>query len=339
MPDNADINNLPILPGLDPRAPNWQPFPVQKRDCPFCGREASPLFIRPDKLPVAQCNLCNCFFVALELSEKALSNLYDTYWDVTCPRPLTDEMAKYLLYTADKRFAKDYPMNKLSSLVGSWESLKVLDVGCGFGEKSSIMAGLGASVTGIDISSSAVNFCKDKLHIDTECTTIDRYGICNDYFDLIVMFEFVEHPLDPLSALRIAVDKTRPGGFIAIATPNGTAGERWQPGTAREWIGFRVDMEHMQYLHVDTVAYLAKLLDCRIVHLEQLGFRSLEDISAPREKSSGAISRSVRRMVKTIPGMRGAIYSFKHSLAAIKANRRSPVGNGDYHLYAVLQKK
>lgn len=339
MQNIVDINNLPMLPNLDSRVPNWQPFPIQQRSCPFCNHEAPPLFFRPDKLPIAQCRVCKCFFVALKLSEEALSKLYDSYWDVTCPRSLTDEMAKYLLYTAGVRYAKDYHMNKLSSLLGSWESMKVLDVGCGFGEKSSIMNKLGASVTGIDIASSAVNFCNSKLFIDTKCTTIDGYDISNDYFDLIVMFEFVEHPLDPLRALRIAVDKTKPGGFVAIATPNGTAGERWLPDTAREWIGFRVDLEHMQYLHVDTIDYLAKRLDCRIVHLEQLGFRSLDDIDAPPKKSSNAISASLRRMIKAIPGMRNAIYNFRQSMNTITSLRRKPVNNGDYHLFAVLQKR
>lgn len=339
MEDIVDTNNLPMLPGLDSRVPNWQPFPIPQRRCPFCNHEASPLFVRPDKLPIAQCPACKCFFVALKLSEEALSKLYESYWDVTCPRSLTDEMAKYLLYTADVRYAKDYYMNKLTSLLGSWKSMKVLDVGCGFGEKSSIMNRLGASVTGIDISSSAVSFCNDKLHIDTKCTTIDRYDICNDYFDLIVMFEFVEHPLDPLKALKIAVDKTKAGGFVAIATPNGTAGQRWLPNTAREWIGFRVDLEHMQYLHVDTVDYLAKLLNCRIVYLEQMGVRPLDDITAPQKKSSGAISGSLRRMIKSIPGMRNAIYNFRQSMVTITSLRRKPVTNGDYHLFAVLQKK
>jgi len=333
----VETDNLLMLPHLDSRLPNWQPFPTQQRDCPFCGRESSPLFMRPDKLPIAQCSLCKCFFVALKISEEALSNFYDSYWDITCPRSLTDEMARYLLYTADMRYAKDQHMKRITSLLGSWESRKVLDVGCGFGEKLSMMHKLGASVTGIDIASSAVNFCNDRLHIDTKCTTIDCYTGNNDYFDLIMMFEFVEHPLDPLNALRTAVDKTKSGGFIAIATPNGTAGERWRVN-AREWIGFRVDLEHMQYLHVDTVDYLARLLDCRIVHLEQHGFRSMENIATPKQRTSSLISPALRRMIKNIPGVRKALYGFRQSMANIKT-RRNPVINGDYHLFTVLQKK
>ncbi len=197
-----NASHLKMLPHLDRRIPKWQPFPTEQRSCPFCGRDSQPLFLRPDKLPVAQCQRCRCFYVAVKLSHDALQRFYDQYWKVTCPRPLTDEMANYLISSASQRFKRDHCIQKLNALLGRLDSKKILDVGCGFGEKASILKSRGASVTGIDISHDAVAFVNDKLGVGAHLTTVEDFEGDKDHFDIVTMFGFIEHPLDSLAALK-----------------------------------------------------------------------------------------------------------------------------------------
>ena len=248
-------------------------------------------------------------------------------------------MAIYLSSTAAKRFTRDYCLNRLTAVSGSLKGKKVLDVGCGFGEKASMMKKQNASVLGIDISPAAVSFCNDKLGIETQCTSIENLPIGGNPFDIVTMFEFIEHPMEPLTALRAAADIMKKGALLVIVTPNGTAGERWWHNREREWIGFRVDLEHFQYLHVDTIDYLCHKLNFRQVHLEQFGHRAQDYMIQPRQqKVKSESSKYVKKYLKNIPGMRQTVYAF-HEYRAKLHEILQPPEAGDYHLFTILQKK
>ncbi len=332
------ITYLHKLDKLDPRVHHWDPFPTERRGCPFCGEYSAPLFLRPDDLPVSQCSRCRCFYVSLRIADEVLRQFYDSYWSATCPRPLTDEMARYLLSSAGNRASSDVCIRKLTALRGGWNGAQVLDLGCGFGEKATMMRALGASVTGLDISAAAVKFMTDQLEMEAYGSTIEEWAGKKSFFDIVTMFEFVEHLLDPYGSLMAVVDKIRTGGLLVIVTPNGTAGDRAAFPLHGEWIGFRVDLEHMQYLHVDTIDYLAHKLDCRILHCEQMGFRALDDVARCGRETTRISSRRIRRFIKAIPGVRSAVYAFRNLQMRRRAAARPPLDTGVYHLFAVLQK-
>lgn len=339
MEHSVSFPNIEQLPQLDYRCHSWQLPSSEPRQCPFCGSVSPSVFLRPDKLPVAQCHLCRCFYVAVRISEEALQRLYDQYWSVTCPRPMTDEMARYLTATASSRYARDHCLTKLSALMDSWRSKTVLDVGCGFGEKASMMKSMGATVVGIDISTHVVDFCNRKLGIQAECTTIEELQAADNSFDVITMFEFAEHPIEPFKAIRSAVNKLKAGGFMVIVTPNATAGERWWLTREREWVGFRVDLEHLQYLHVDTIDYLCHTLNCRQVHLEQLGHRALDDIkTVPQVVKIPETGNQIKKTIKNLPGVRSAIYALRNFQANMQKISQTATNPGEYHLFSILQK-
>lgn len=272
------------------------------------------------------------------MPEEVLSDFYTQYWGVTCPRHLTDEMARYLSVTAGKRFYRDHSLNKLADLAGPLKGKKILDVGCGFGEKASILKSLEASIHGIDISPAAVSFCNDKLGIKTECTSIENMDAPEKLFDVVLMFEFIEHPMEPLAALKAALDRMKTGALLVIVTPNGTAGERWWYTREREWVGFRVDLEHLHYLHVDTINHLCNVLNLRLVHLEQFGHRSLDDVLTPPRTEEPRRLRYVSKCLKSMPGVRRTVYALTEYRQKLNDIARLPVA-GDFHLFTILQKK
>ena len=332
------LAGLQKLDNLAPWVPDWKPFPRERRDCPFCGDYSDPLFLRPDSLPVTQCHRCRCFYVSLRVVDEALQKFYDRYWSETRPRPLTDEMARYLVSSAEKRASADHCMRRLTALVGTWKGTKVLDVGCGFGEKATMMKVLGASVVGLDISADAVEFMTEKLGIESYTSAIGAWPDKSGFFDIVTMFEFIEHPLDPLRSLEAAVNKMRTGGLLAIVTPNGTAGDKETFPVSKDWIGFLMDLEHMQYLHVDTVDYLAHRLHCRVLHFEQFGFRPLDDISQRKREAAFVRPRALRQFIKDIPGVRKAVYALRDLQMKRWAAANPPLDAGIYHLFTILQK-
>ena len=96
-------------------------------------------------------------------------------------------------------------------------------------------------------------------------------------------------------------------------------------------------MEHLQYLHVDTVIFIARHFGCRILHLEQYGFREAENAQRVVVQTIGARLSPLRRHLKCIPGVRSAVYALRMAQTRSRSAFLPPRESGDYHLFAVLQ--
>ena len=103
---------------------------------------------------------------------------------------------------------------------------KVLDVGCGGGILAESMAKLGADVTGIDMSESAIKAAQ--LHAKIETIAID-YQQCTvetlveqqaDAYDIITCMELLEHVPDPLSVIKACSALVKPNGLVFFSTLN-----------------------------------------------------------------------------------------------------------------------
>ena len=96
----------------------------------------------------------------------------------------------------------------------------VLDVGCGVGWFSERAARRGARVTSLDIGTRLLARARDLC--DTRPVAADACALpfVDDAFDVVVSSECIEHTVDPARALREIHRVTRPGGLMAVTTPN-----------------------------------------------------------------------------------------------------------------------
>lgn len=103
--------------------------------------------------------------------------------------------------------------------------LRILDIGCGGGLLSEAMAGLGGSVTGVDVVDSNIHVARlhaeeQGLAIDYRLSTAESLVEAGEQFDVVLNMEVVEHVAD-LPAFQAAVNRlVLPGGFQFIATIN-----------------------------------------------------------------------------------------------------------------------
>jgi 2-polyprenyl-6-hydroxyphenyl methylase/3-demethylubiquinone-9 3-methyltransferase len=104
---------------------------------------------------------------------------------------------------------------------------RVLDVGCGLGFFSERLASRGATVTACDIGPGLVDRTRQRVGCDAVVADalclVDTFG--RDRFDAVVSSECIEHTPSPLDALTQIVAVVKPGGLIALSTPN----RLWQP--------------------------------------------------------------------------------------------------------------
>jgi 2-polyprenyl-3-methyl-5-hydroxy-6-metoxy-1,4-benzoquinol methylase len=97
-----------------------------------------------------------------------------------------------------------------------------LDVGCGLGFFSEALQQRGANVTACDIGPTLLERTRQRVGCKCELADalqlIDHFG--RDRFDLIVSSECIEHTPSPAEALRQMATVLKPGGYLAISTPN-----------------------------------------------------------------------------------------------------------------------
>lgn len=102
----------------------------------------------------------------------------------------------------------------------------VLDVGCGGGILAESMAKLGANVTGIDMSESALNVAKlhqheSGTHVEYFLSTAEQFA--KDYenqFDIVTCLEMLEHVPNPLSIIQACARLVKPSGHLFFSTLN-----------------------------------------------------------------------------------------------------------------------
>ena len=104
------------------------------------------------------------------------------------------------------------------------QNLKILDVGCGGGITSEPLARLGAKVTGIDfapnnIKAAKIHSKKNKLKINYIYKDIEKSKF-DKKFDLILMFEVLEHLDDWKKTIKKIKKNLNKNGIIIISTIN-----------------------------------------------------------------------------------------------------------------------
>ena len=113
-------------------------------------------------------------------------------------------------------------IDRLAGLSGK----TVLDVGCGGGILSESMAGLGADVTGIDLSDKALQVAK--LHLLESGNKVDYRKVAVETlaeeqpasFDIVTCLEMLEHVPDPQSVIASCAKLVKPGGHVFFSTLN-----------------------------------------------------------------------------------------------------------------------
>ncbi|HYC38025.1 MAG TPA: class I SAM-dependent methyltransferase [Usitatibacter sp.] len=142
---------------------------------------------------------------------------------------------------------------------------RVLDVACGEGYGSALLAGSAARVTGVDISEHAVAHARASYgelgNAVFECASCTRLPLPDASIDLAVSFETLEHIEEQERFLDELARVLTPGGILLLSCPNKLEYSD-KRGFANEF--------HVKELYREE---LAKLVDERFGHVDWYGQR------------------------------------------------------------------
>ncbi len=120
---------------------------------------------------------------------------------------------------------------------------RLLDVGCGTGTFLEAARAAGWAVRGIEVSAYAAEQAR-RRGLEVECGTVESAAALSAQFDLITLWDVIEHLGDPRGALTALAAALRPGGLLVLSTGDVTSlcarisGPRWHLYTLPEHLFF-----------------------------------------------------------------------------------------------------
>lgn len=190
---------------------------IPARPCPACKSTISRYNFRSyDSYDYHTCTQCGTWFVPLEIDD----NLIEAFLDATPEaRKLSDDMMRgrdERTQDSDRqRFADYFDMLK-PLLHGRDHAIRYLDIGCGVGHSVELARESGWDALGIELNEVAVETAKKRGR------NVVHSRDCPDaaIFDVITLFETLEHITDPDPVIAQAASLLDRNGVLCVTVPN-----------------------------------------------------------------------------------------------------------------------
>lgn len=139
----------------------------------------------------------------------------------------------------------------------------ILDIGCFNG---ALLASLGPGFDkfGIEASKAAGVVCRE-ANVSIIADSAEQLSTIGRKFDVICLVDVVEHLVDPLELVKIAITKLSDGGQLIISTGNASS-FAWNLFGGRYW--YCSFPEHIRFISPDWLANIAEIHSLNIVDLQ-----------------------------------------------------------------------
>lgn len=220
--------------------------------CNLCGSEDRKPYCPENGLGLMQCQQCGFVYVSPRPAAEELYALYgETYFH-------NDEsgVVGYADYINDEANIRRTAQRRLKHLERYISPGKLLDVGCATGFFIHEAQQRGWTVEGLDVSAFGVDYAKTHFQLTAHHGPLTALDLPAEAYDLVTMWDVIEHVPDPRAYVQHAAGLLRSGGVISLATPDVDSLPARLAG--RRWVGYKLSEEHVYYFSVKT---LSKMLD------------------------------------------------------------------------------
>jgi ubiquinone/menaquinone biosynthesis C-methylase UbiE len=228
--------------------------------CIVCGSSESTVFITRNKYSIRSCSQCKLRFLWPQPGPLELQAVYeDSYFlsGDSADRGYSDYLAQS---TNHRRLFRD----RLQRLPRPRAGHRLLDFGAAAGffvEQASLH---GWDAEGIEINERMLRYGRDTLGCRMSSATLEQLRTAEAQFDMITMWEVIEHLPNPGDSLRAMHALLKSGGNLALTTPD--AGSLSARATGKRWLGWRKVPEHLYFFDAGNLKRLLGKYGFDIVH-------------------------------------------------------------------------
>lgn len=270
----------------------------EKANCLLCGEaEQKPLY--SGLAGVVFCASCGFVYTSPRLTRDALEKLYsEEYFSSGSSQEIG-----YDHYISDEALVKKTFLKRLRELERSWVKPKgrLLDVGCATGFFLHVAQQLGWHVDGVEISKFCCDYARDRFGILLHNGHFEEAKLFKPEFDLITMWDYIEHSLRPDLDIQKAFELLRPGGVLAITTPDYSSLPR--KIFRDRWMGFK-EHEHLYYFTGENLGRLLQKKGFCVLSSRYAGKYISPEFFAKRLASYSGLAGSLAKGVSQWPPLK-----------------------------------
>jgi 2-polyprenyl-3-methyl-5-hydroxy-6-metoxy-1,4-benzoquinol methylase len=188
--------------------------------CTTCGSTQLDRYLRASVGTVLQCRSCRVVFLSPEEQKsKQADSLY--------AKEYFTEREGYFFHDGvadgtghESPHIEDFRLG-LELITGQVRPPgRLLDVGCATGSFLSLAKASGWDCRGVEVSSFAAAQARERTGCEVFCGQFGEAPFADGTFDVITMWDLLEHLPDPITALRKARALLRADGLLLVNTPN-----------------------------------------------------------------------------------------------------------------------
>lgn len=193
---------------------------LERVSCVICGRDDTRQIFVERGFPIVKCRQCGLVYVNPRLSKAEYDKKADCSYEelVGVSRPGTAPRLSRSAYITERQQGSLRDLRLIQRLVPGKGTL--LDVGCGEGFFLKTARDAGWTVRGLEKSTTHAPAQADSLDVITADVLDCDFGPAT--FDVITLWDVLEHMPYPDKVIRKIGDWLRPGGIFAIRVPNAT---------------------------------------------------------------------------------------------------------------------
>lgn len=255
------------------------------RDCPVCAAAAPEPLLRKDGFDLVRCRRCGCVYVGADPATIDFDALYgESYYRGGSDAVFADYVGQQPARRAQAR-RKLALLRHLPPRVPRHGQL--LDVGCAAGFFLA-EAQRFYTVQGVELSAWSSAYARDQLGLPVHTGTLHDARLPAGHFDVVTLWDVIEHVPEPVPLLAEAARVLKPGGRLVLST--GDWGSAYARRRGADW-HLLTPPWHLTFFSRDTLARAAQRAGLRVV-----GWRS-EGVAGDgwwwRNRASLLVSRAL----------------------------------------------
>ena len=182
-------------------------------DCPLCGCAKRVKIFGIFDIDYLECDSCGCAYV-----EKFPVDPSDIYSGEEYEKIAEISYLNNVDYRKERfGFERLGLVNEF--VIADKKKASLLDIGCGTGWFLDVAKNDGYNVCGIELGKQLAKATEERLKINIHTEALSTFKD-SEMFDVITLFDVIEHVKDPIELMTSVYNHLLPGGVAIIFTPN-----------------------------------------------------------------------------------------------------------------------
>lgn len=180
-------------------------------NCNLCNSNAADVLFPVDFYKLVKCRKCGLVYVSPRPTSCERENIN---------KEIYDSQEYRTRYFRDRKIFEKWFKKKLSDIERYSRKGKILDVGTSYGFFLDVARKRGWETYGIEKNIPAVRYAREKLGLNISEGTTEEAQFPENFFDVITLWDVLEHIPDPTTFLRRLKTVLKRDGLVCIQSPN-----------------------------------------------------------------------------------------------------------------------